>query len=69
MFYYILLSSFFFSGLATGVILLLTKPQELKMKEEIRYGSIGALWFGFISWCCVYLAQYKPFVDPELNRT
>jgi hypothetical protein len=38
------------------------------MGEEIRYGAIGSVWFGFVSWICVYLSQYKPFVEPKTNE-
>lgn len=45
-----------------------TGRKSVKHRDEIRYGSIGGLFFAFIAWACIYMAQSKPFVDPSGSK-
>ncbi|EOB12540.1 hypothetical protein NBO_417g0003 [Nosema bombycis CQ1] len=68
MVYFVIFSSFVICLLTSFLIVLVTSGRKFKMGEEIRYGAIGSVWFGFVSWICVYLSQYKPFVEPKTNE-
>lgn len=56
----VLLLTLLFMGIISSGILLLTKNKQIKYRDEIRIGIIGSVWFTYISWACIYMAQYRP---------
>lgn len=56
----VIFCSFLLMVICTSLILLVTKKKTLKFKQEIRTGLIGSLWFAYVSWACIYMAQYRP---------
>lgn len=65
----VLCCSFLLMGICTSLILLATKKKTLKYKQEIRTGLIGSLWFAYVSWACIYMAQYRPkYVSNEKDE-
>lgn len=61
----VLVGSAVFVFLVSSCIVFMTRRKFVEHKEEIRVGFIGALIFGYIAWACIYMAQVKPFVDPD----
>jgi hypothetical protein len=59
--------SFLTVCLVSVLVVHLTSSKEIAHKDELRVGIIGALFFGFIAWACIYMAQIKPFIDPKTS--
>ncbi|WUR02518.1 uncharacterized protein VNE69_02045 [Vairimorpha necatrix] len=61
-----LLLVFVLVSLTTGGVLLATRNKMMKWRNEYRIGIIGTIWFTYVSWACIYMAQYRPLYIKEL---
>jgi len=56
----VLLFTFFLMAIVTIGVLLATRSQKIKWRNEYRVGIIGTIWFAYVSWACIYMAQFRP---------